>query len=430
MAASIRDSDDASDNELKSGIQSALKDKVWGKKAPQIHPNLIWLIKLVGGISASIRDNDKPSVHAIINEFAQLMKNLIPVLKEEEGGVWGANLNRQAKAMVWHSTTAVKADAARRLFEVSCKDIYWAVVDSGIDATHPAFRAKLPDGTFAKEPFKNGKGVTDNMTRIVKTYDFTSIRRILSRDYTKSEDLTEAQKKRFEGVKKRFASNVRQKKELKSRLRNGRALDWEVLAPLLEIPHTKQEYEPPVFEHGTHVAGILAADWASEESSNHRNIDIQGVCPDLSLYDMRVLDENGESDEFTILAALQFVLYLTATADNPLLQGVNISLSIRHKVKNFACGCTPVCEEVERLVNSGLIVVAAAGNDGYLELEMSGAISESYRSISITDPGNAQGVITVVAGRRLQRLDLNSPGAQPPHRLAYIRKQNSLPCVD
>ena len=43
----------------------------------------------------------------------------------------------------------------------------------------------------------NGKGVTDNMTRIVKTYDFTSIRRILSRDYTKSEDLTEAQKKRF-----------------------------------------------------------------------------------------------------------------------------------------------------------------------------------------------------------------------------------------
>src|SRR4029079_2790620 len=120
------------------------------------------------------------------------------------------------------------------------------------------------------------------------------------------------------------------------------------------------------------------------------------VCPDLSLYDMRVLDENGESDEFSILAALQFVLYLIANSDNPLLQGVNISLSIRHKVKNFACGCTPVCEEVERLVNSGLIVVAAAGNDGYLELESAGAVvSESYRSISITDPGNAQGVITV-----------------------------------
>jgi len=406
LAASVKDSsndsDIDSDDELRVwDLNRALKNKVWGKKPPQIHPNLIWLIKLVGGIIVSVREDNKPSVHTVIDEFAKLMKNLIPVPKEDEGGVWGANLNRQAKAMVWHSTTAVKADAARRLFEVSCKDIYWAVVDSGIDATHPAFRTKLPDGTYAKEPFKkNGKGAEDNMTRIVKTYDFTAIRRILSRDQTKSEELTEAQKKRFEGVQKRFASNARQKKELKNRLRKGRALDWEILAPLLEIPHTKEGYEAPVFEHGTHVAGILAADWASEEKSNHRKIDIQGVCPDLSLYDMRVLDENGESDEFTILAALQFVLYLIANADNPLLQGVNISLSIRHKVKNFACGCTPVCEEVERLVNSGLIVVAAAGNDGYLEFEMSGAISESYRSISITDPGNAQGVITVGSTHR------------------------------
>jgi serine protease AprX len=83
------------------------------------------------------------------------------------------------------------------------------------------------------------------------------------------------------------------------------------------------------------------------------------------------------------------------------LHGVNLSLSIRHSVKNFACGCTPVCEEAERLINSGLIVVAAAGNDGYLESEMSsGIFSEGYRSISITDPGNAEGVITVGATHR------------------------------
>jgi subtilisin family serine protease len=402
LTASVKDSDDDSDDdELKVwDLNRALKHKVWGQNPPQIHPNLIWLIKLVGGIIASIHD-EKPSGRTIINEFARLMKNLIRVPKKDAGGVWAANLNRQAKAMVWHSTTAVKADAARRLFEVSCKDIYWAVVDSGIDATHPAFRAKLPDGSIATEAFKNGKGATENLTRIVKTYDFTAIREILSREQTKSEDLTEAQKKRFKGVKKRFAKNAKQKKELKNRLLKGRALDWEILAPLLEIPHTKKDYEPPVFEHGTHVACILAANWDKDELSNHRKMEIQGVCPDLSLYDMRVLDENGESDEFSILAALQFVLYLIANSDNPLLQGVNISLSIRHKVKNFACGCTPVCEEVERLVNSGLIVVAAAGNDGYLELESAGAVvSESYRSISITDPGNAQGVITVGSTHR------------------------------
>jgi len=91
---------------------------------------------------------------------------------------------------------------------------------------------------------------------------------------------------------------------------------------------------------------------------------------------------------------------LNASSDSPMLHGINMSLSIRHKVKNFACGCTPVCEESERLVNAGLVVVAAAGNDGYLESQMDGGFSEGYRSISITDPGNAPGVITVGATHR------------------------------
>ncbi len=137
------------------------------------------------------------------------------------------------------------------------------------------------------------------------------------------------------------------------------------------------------------------------DGGDDERVDVKGVCPDLRLYDLRVLDENGESDEFSILAAMQFIQYLNASSDYPLLHGVNMSLSIRHKVRNFACGCTPVCEETERLVKAGIVVVAAAGNDGYLDAEATGgAFSEGYRSISITDPGNAQGVITVGATHR------------------------------
>ena len=65
---------------------------------------------------------------------------------------------------------AVKADAARRLFEINCSNLTWAVMDSGIDAGHPAFRMRDKQGNPEKDPFK---------TRVTATCDFTVIRRWL-----------------------------------------------------------------------------------------------------------------------------------------------------------------------------------------------------------------------------------------------------------
>jgi subtilisin family serine protease len=79
---------------------------------------------------------------------------------------------------------------------------------------------------------------------------------------------------------------------------------------------------------------------------------------------------------------------------------VNLSLSIKHDVANYACGRTPVCDEAERVVASGLVVVAAAGNDGRARYQTQQGEIEGYRSISITDPGNAEQVITVGATHR------------------------------
>jgi hypothetical protein len=399
LADSAKDSGRASEGDQVWDINRAIKHEVWGRQQPKRIEPLVWLIKIVGAITCTgtEKDNDGilKDVPTIVNAFAELIKE-IPIAEEDARGlVWAINLNRKASAMIWRSTTAVKADAARRLFEVNCEGIQWAIIDSGIDATHPAFRIRKADGTTAKEPFKNDQGEPENMTRVVKTYDFTLIRSILSRDQATFAKLPLR-------LQKRFKDKPDDKKALQDRLQQGRAVDWDILAPFLEVPHKmgKGNYEPPVFEHGTHVAGILAADWRSTDKTNEKKKDIKGVCPDLRLYDLRVLDENGESDEFSILAAMQFVNYLNTNSDHLMLHGVNMSLSIRHKVKNFACGCTPVCEEAERLVSTGLIVVAAAGNDGYLESDMSGGFSEGYRSISITDPGNAQGVITVGATHR------------------------------
>jgi hypothetical protein len=398
LADSVREPDEAGHRYRAWDLNRAARHDVWGRRPPKLREHLIWLLRVAGAISLAGEGEDGERLlddaPALVEDFAKLLEGTAPAKPDECGLVWSINLNRRASAMIWKSTNAIKADAARRLFEVKCEDIRWAVIDSGIDATHPAFRLRLPDGKLAPKPFVKQDGAWRNLTRVVKTYDFTLIRKILSRDPKTFEQLPPR-------LRKRFKDRPEERKSLLERLQQGRAVDWDMLAPFLEIPHADKEYWPPVFEHGTHVGGILAADWRAGDASNFMKWDVRGVCPDLRLYDMRVLDENGESDEFSILAALQFIQYLNANSEHPLIHGVNLSLSIRHKVKNFACGCTPICEETERLVKAGIVVVAAAGNDGYLDVETTGnTFSEGYRSISITDPGNAQGVITVGATHR------------------------------
>ena len=85
-----------------------------------------------------------------------------------------------------------------------------------------------------------------------------------------------------------------------------------------------------------------------------------------------------------------------------MIHGVNLSLSLDHEVGAYACGRTPVCDECERLLGSGTVVVAAAGNEGRAYYSMASGTAEGYRQISITDPGNAEGVITVGATHRHQ----------------------------
>jgi subtilisin family serine protease len=211
-------------------------------------------------------------------------------------------------------------------------------------------------------------------SRIIKTFDFHHLRALLADTLPEN-------------------SPILQRPEmaaLRDCIKNGRELDWGVLGPLLEIKHDR-DYTPPKNEHGTHVAGILAA------GAEHNSGDdvMVGMCPDLRLYDLRVFGDSGNGTEFEIMSALQFIRYLNAHKDVMVLQGANLSFSIRHDVANYACGRTPVCEECERLVSSGVVVVTAAGNDGYLEYMTSKGLKEGFRNISITDPGNADGVITV-----------------------------------
>ena len=83
---------------------------------------------------------------------AELFSDIETAKAGTTGMVWSVTRNREAKVAVWRSTMAVKADAARRVFEISCKHLNWAIIDSGIDAKHPAFRLRDASGNAQASP--------------------------------------------------------------------------------------------------------------------------------------------------------------------------------------------------------------------------------------------------------------------------------------
>src|SRR5206468_6136743 len=110
-----------------------------------------------------------------------------------------------------------------------------------------------------------------------------------------------------------------------------------IVGPLIEVPHDVEAknivedrpdvadgYRVPGTDHGTHVAGILAANLPKDRDSGKALV---GMCPHLTLYDLRVFDSEGRGDEFAILCAVEFVGWLNRDRGNPVVHGVNLSLA-------------------------------------------------------------------------------------------------------
>jgi hypothetical protein len=324
-------------------------------------------------------------------------------------------LDRQATlAAEDEALCTIKADAAYRVFDISCKDITWAIIDSGVATTHPAFfdhdvRDRLGN------PIVLPPGMPPPH-RIKATYDFTRIERIRNFDLTLDPDGSAGRERAIEAVINELAnlpgrvvtpdwSNeatnnlVVIARQLEQRI----PPDWGLIQPLIRLGDS-DDGSRLVSDHGTHIAGILGADWRGPRltSTGRPEVLLRGVCPDICLFDLRVIHPvSRRSSEFALLAALEFVQFVNARAgtNGPIVHGVNVSLSIPHDVRNYGCGVTPVCVACDRLAASGVVVVAAAGNRGWNEQEVGFG---NFVFCSITDPGNAQDVITVGSTHRLR----------------------------
>lgn len=183
------------------------------------------------------------------------------------------------------------------------------------------------------------------------------------------------------------------------------------------------------FGHGTHVAGIIAGCWESKSQSkraaqeamtglgedNEVQADVQlselnyiaGVAPKAKIVSMKVLNAVGSGRVSWVLRALDRIQEINdhgrrLALPNAAIHGINMSLGYDFNPRWFACGHSPICVEVDRLVRSGVVVVVAAGNSGFsgLSLTAEGANELGYRDASINDPGNAELAITVGSTHR------------------------------
>lgn len=251
------------------------------------------------------------------------------------------------------SATTIKAQAAHRAFNSFGDGIVWAVVDSGINGNHPHFVG-------------------------YQTLTHGSVQE-LHRDFTSesSDPVT--------------------------------ALTDEL-------------------GHGTHVAGVIAGGlehWADEHHTplvteqrfnvadgdypitQPREIGdaamLAGMAPRARLVSLKVLGGGDPATRVTrVIRALAYVRELNASSDKlPRIHGVNLSLGYEFEPEWFACGRSPLCLEVDKLVRSGVVVVAASGNSGYVTLSPGKSqVTKFSAAMTINDPGNAERAITVGSTHR------------------------------
>jgi serine protease AprX len=177
--------------------------------------------------------------------------------------------------------------------------------------------------------------------------------------------------------------------------------------------------------HGTHVAGIIAGELRNEDAQRLLNRQAQlvsrvrrddgtisfvgtpvsrisGMAPECKLLSYKVVPERGPAQVSYVIDAIEKVQRVNDYGRRLLIHGVNLSLGYSFEPEWFACGQSPLCVEVNRLVRSGVVVVVAAGNSGYASFQLVGgqAAPPSGVAQSIADPGNAELAITVGSTHR------------------------------
>jgi serine protease AprX len=140
------------------------------------------------------------------------------------------------------------------------------------------------------------------------------------------------------------------------------------------------------YGHGTHVAGIIAGN--GYDSGGLRS----GIAPGARLTVLKVLDRWGNGRISDVIAALDYVV---THKDELNIRVVNLSIATG-VYESYETD--PLTVAAENVVANGVVVVAAAGNNGR-------GPNGRIRHGGITAPGNAPSVLTVGASSHMGTVD-------------------------
>jgi serine protease AprX len=237
--------------------------------------------------------------------------------------------------------------AARRSYSALGEGITWALLDSGIEASHPHFRAYKT---------LTGAAVSKLHRDFVTGDEANSSNRALTDKYghgTHNAGIIAG------GLPKRLPRQLRI------------AVAQGVKDPL--VP-SGQQYDPVSAEPDQ-----LAA-----------------VAPRCQLVSCKVLDDDGSGHVSDVIRALTYIREeLNDNNRLPRVHGVLVGLGYDYDPRTFACGYTPLCSEVDQLVRSGVVVVTPAGNTGFGTVQAFERSTQTGLMVTINDPGNAALAITV-----------------------------------
>jgi len=101
-----------------------------------------------------------------------------------------------------------------------------------------------------------------------------------------------------------------------------------------------------------------------------------------------------------VIAALEYIITEVNVSRSTLrIHGVNLSLGCDWDPSHYAAGQSPLCQLIDELVASGVVVVISAGNNGQ-GAATAGAKQSVGVLASITEPGHADACITVGSTHR------------------------------
>ncbi len=141
--------------------------------------------------------------------------------------------------------------------------------------------------------------------------------------------------------------------------------------------------------HGTHVAGIAAA-------NNPSSISLHGICPDATLYAYKVFPSNrsGGAPSYTLITACEYAVRDQCSV---------INLSLGHPGENPSIlDDSPYFDAFQATKKSGVMIVAAAGNGGS---------RTEYNEWPIDAPGVFSSILQVAASddRLMQPFTIHTP---------------------